>query len=62
MMLTELERLTLVGSDKWAPTDDFRTNYAKGADELELVRSASMTLCATRSRPCERDGMKTKGG
>ena len=40
LMLTELERLsTLVGSDKWAPTDNFRTNYAKGADELELVRS-----------------------
>jgi glutamate dehydrogenase (NAD(P)+) len=40
MMLTELERLsTLVGPDKWAPTDDFRANYAKGADELELVRS-----------------------
>jgi glutamate dehydrogenase (NAD(P)+) len=40
LMLNELERLsTLVGSDKWAPTDNFRTNYAKGADELELVRS-----------------------
>ena len=40
LMLAELERLsTLVGSDKWAPTDNFRTNYAKGADELELVRS-----------------------
>ena len=40
LMLTELERLsTLLGSDKWAPTDNFRTNYAKGADELELVRS-----------------------
>ena len=40
LMLTELERLsTLVGSDKWAPTDNFRNNYAKGADELELVRS-----------------------
>ncbi len=40
LMLTELERLsTLVGSDMWAPTDNFRTNYAKGADELELVRS-----------------------
>ena len=40
LMLAELERLsTLVGSDTWAPTDSFRTNYAKGADELELVRS-----------------------
>tara|TARA_B100000927_G_scaffold255650_1_gene222532 strand:+ start:188 stop:1486 length:1299 start_codon:yes stop_codon:yes gene_type:complete len=40
LMLNELERLsTLVGSDKWAPTDNFRVNYAKGADELELVRS-----------------------
>ena len=40
LMLTELERLSsLVGSDKWAPTENFRTNYAKGADELQLVRS-----------------------
>ena len=40
LMLTELERLSsLVGSDKWAPTESFRTNYAKGADELQLVRS-----------------------
>ena len=40
MMLTELERLSaLVGPDKWAPTDDFRAKYAKGSDELELVRS-----------------------
>ena len=40
LMLTEMERLSaFVGSDKWAPTENFRTNYAKGADELELVRS-----------------------
>ena len=40
LMLAEMERLSaFVGSDKWAPTDNFRTNYAKGADELELVRS-----------------------
>ena len=40
LMLTEMERLSaVVGSDKWAPTENFRTNYAKGADELELVRS-----------------------
>ena len=40
LMLSELERLSsLVGSDKWAPTENFRTNYAKGADELQLVRS-----------------------
>jgi len=40
MMLTELERLSaLVGPDKWAPTDAFRAEYAKGSDELELVRS-----------------------
>ena len=40
LMLSELERLsTFVGSDKWAPTENFRTKYAKGADELELVRS-----------------------
>jgi len=40
MMLTELERLSaLVGPDKWAPTDAFRADYAKGSDELELVRS-----------------------
>ena len=36
LMLTEMERLSaFVGSDKWAPTENFRTNYAKGADELE---------------------------
>lgn len=40
LMLSELERLSaFVGSDKWAPTENFRTKYAKGADELELVRS-----------------------
>ena len=40
LMLSELERLSsLVGADKWAPTENFRTNYAKGADELQLVRS-----------------------
>ena len=40
LMLTEMERLSaFVGSDKWAPTENFRTNYAKGADELELLRS-----------------------
>jgi glutamate dehydrogenase (NAD(P)+) len=40
LMLTEMERLSaVVGSDKWAPTENFRTKYAKGADELELVRS-----------------------
>ena len=40
LMLSELERLSaFVGSDKWAPTENFRTKYTKGADELELVRS-----------------------
>ena len=40
LMLNELDRLsTLVGAEKWSPTENFRTNYAKGADELELVRS-----------------------
>jgi glutamate dehydrogenase (NAD(P)+) len=40
LMLSELERLSrLIGADKWSPTDSFKANYVKGADELELVRS-----------------------
>jgi len=40
LMVSELERLSgLIGADKWSPTDSFKANYVKGADELELVRS-----------------------
>lgn len=39
MMLAELERLSSLLGESWSPTDQFKTSYLRGADELQLVRS-----------------------
>lgn len=39
MMLAELERLSNLLGESWSPTDQFKTSYLRGADELQLVRS-----------------------
>ena len=39
MMLAELERLSHLLGESWSPTDQFKTSYLRGADELQLVRS-----------------------
>ena len=39
LLLDELQRLGDDPSINWAPSEDFKVKYLKGADELELVRS-----------------------
>lgn len=39
LLLNELQRLGDDPSIKWSLSDDFKSKYLKGADELELVRS-----------------------
>ena len=39
MMLAELERLSNLLGESWSPTEQFKTSYLRGADELQLVRS-----------------------
>ena len=39
MVINELERLSRILEGKWEMSEDFKQNYIKGADELQLVRS-----------------------
>ena len=39
IMLAELERWSNLLGESWSPTDQFKTSYLRGADELQLVRS-----------------------